>query len=138
MNKRFWTLLCVVAFTWSGCLSFIPAGAWVGTEVSYQGVCHGFTDGQRPCSRKEFFRSQAAATFMLAFVPLCLISTLGCGAIAAAAAKQGLDGRKVFQRNNRIGVKLLAVVLAFAAGAALGLGLVWEILRLIVQPLLAR
>jgi hypothetical protein len=77
--------LQIIAFLFLGAAILlvlaVPVTATISTLLNWQGICHGFTDGQRPCTWLEFARNQL---FWAAL--LCLPPAFVCGLLTGAAA----------------------------------------------------
>ena len=56
------------------CLA-IPLMGLISTAVTYHGVCHGFTDGQSPCTWMEYARNEMFWSSFI-FVPLLFLASL--------------------------------------------------------------
>jgi hypothetical protein len=74
MNKTF--RIIKIIFLGLGillCLA-IPIAGLVSTAANYRGICHGFTDGQSPCTWWEFARNEMFwASFIL--IPLLMMAS---------------------------------------------------------------
>ena len=116
MSRRFWIVNMRFLFAAGTCVA-LAVGAGLGVAAAtYDGSCHGFTDGSAPCTWEDYAGRQIFWALLLALIPAAAIGAAWGGYTAASLARRFDPGRP--------GLVLATAAIGGAGGLALAAGAV--------------